>query len=180
MTGASAAGGVGYSQTFSYAGDGSGAYGNVSCSPSAPGCVSFGYNAGTNQINGYSYDAAGDVASDGSNTYQWDAEAHLVGASNGSGTVSIDTYNALGERVEDITPTSTAAEAYGAGGNLLLHCNTVTSCFFNELFEETPHPASSLSHSFAPLRACPERCEGTGFLPSEKEKDFPRALSRRK
>jgi RHS repeat-associated protein len=54
--------------------------------------------------------------------YQWDAESHMVGvyqSADGS-LVSLNTYNALGQRVEDMTPTSTTDEAYGAGGNLLL------------------------------------------------------------
>ena len=48
---------------------------------------------GRNQISGYSYDAVGDVTSDGTNTYQWDGEGRL---SQLGGTM---TYNALGQRV---------------------------------------------------------------------------------
>ncbi len=46
----------------------------------------------------------------------------------------MNTYNALGQRVEDITPTSTTDEAYGAGGNLLLR-----------------HTGDSNSRSFVPF-----------------------------
>ena len=58
---------------------------------------------------------------DGANTYQWDAESHLtaVYASATGAVVSLNTYNALGQRVEDVTQTGTTEEAYGADGALL-------------------------------------------------------------
>ena len=34
-------------------------------------------------------------------------------------TISANTYNALGQRVRDVTQTNTTDEAYGAGGSLL-------------------------------------------------------------
>ena len=123
LVSATATGSVAYSQTYTYTGDGStGQYGNMSCTPAGPGCVAFAYSASTNRIttSGYSYDAAGDVTGDGTNTYQWDAEAHLIKVINGGGTaISINTYNALGQRVRDVTQSATTDEAYGAGGNLL-------------------------------------------------------------
>jgi hypothetical protein len=71
--------------------------------------------------SGYQYDYAGNVIGDGTNTYQSDAESRLVAAINGYGlAISTNTYNALGQRVEDITESSTTEEAYGADGNLLL------------------------------------------------------------
>jgi RHS repeat-associated protein len=106
-----------YSQTFTYD-----AYGNLNCSPSGPGCVALTYNAATNRIttSGYAYDAAGNLTGDGANTYQWDAESHLTKAVNGAGVaISTNTYNALGQRVRDVTQTTTTDEAYGADGSLL-------------------------------------------------------------
>jgi len=51
---------------------------------------------------------------------QWDAEAHLTKVINGqSVAISTNTYNALGQRVRDVTVTNTTDEIYGAGGNLL-------------------------------------------------------------
>jgi RHS repeat-associated protein len=60
------------------------------------------------------------VVGDGTFTYQWDAEGHLAAVDQSGNVVSINTYNALGQRVEDATPASTTDEAYGAGGDLLL------------------------------------------------------------
>ena len=74
----------------------------------------------SNQIYGYRYDAVGDVTNDGTYTYTWDAEAHLTKVVNGGGTtISTNTYNALGQRVRDVTTSATTDEAYGGDGSLL-------------------------------------------------------------
>jgi RHS repeat-associated protein len=119
---AAATGNVTYSQAFTYTGDGStGQFGNMSCAPAGPGCVAFTYSASTNRIttSGYSYDAAGNVTGDGTRTYQWDAESRLTVAYVSGIAVQTNTYNALGQRVRDVTQSVTTDEAYGAGGNLL-------------------------------------------------------------
>jgi RHS repeat-associated protein len=82
--------------------------------------VAFTYSATTNRIAGYTYDAAGNVTNDTYNAYQWDAEGRLAAVTRSGSLVSLNTYNALGQRVEDVTQTSTTDEAYGAGGNLLV------------------------------------------------------------
>jgi len=112
---AQATGNSTYNQSFAFD-----AYGNLSCTPSSPGCVNLTYNTATNHIAGYTYDAAGNVTNDGTNTYQWDAEGHLIAVINGARVaISTNTYNALGQRVRDVTQTNTTDEAYGAGGSLL-------------------------------------------------------------
>lgn len=120
---AAATGTVSYSQSYTYTGDGTtGQFGNLSCSPSGPGCVAFSYSASTNRIStsGYAYDAAGNVTGDGTNTYQWDAEGHLTRVLNGAmTTISWNIYNALGQRVMNQSSISTTLEAYGADGELL-------------------------------------------------------------
>ncbi len=55
------------------------------------------YNAATNQINGYSYDAAGDLLGDGMNTYAYDSEGMLTSAGGAQYT-----YDALQQRVEKL------------------------------------------------------------------------------
>ena len=154
-----AIGNVTYNQTYTYTGDGSGQFGNMSCAPAGPGCLAFSYSASTNRITtaGYSYDLAGDVTGDGTNTYQWDAEAHLVKVINGGGTtISINIYNALGQRVRDVTQTITTDEAYGAGGNLL--------------WRYTGN--SSTNRSFVPLVAAswPNTGRANDFRPSRRDR----------
>ena len=53
------------------------------------------YNPANNQINGYSYDAAGDLLGDGMNTYAYDGEGMLTSANEAQYV-----YDALQQRVE--------------------------------------------------------------------------------
>lgn len=78
-----------WSQTFSYD-----AFGNIT----KTGSEQFqpGYNYQTNQMStGASYDAAGDVLTDGLHSYQWDVETRPITID----TVTV-TYDALGRMVE--------------------------------------------------------------------------------
>ena len=108
---AQATGNSAYNLAFSYNQDGSGQYGNMTCSynsyTSGP-CVANTFNGATNQINssGYSYDAAGNVLTDGTYGYTWDAEGRMASES-GSGLADTSVYNALGQ----------AAEGYYSGGS---------------------------------------------------------------
>jgi RHS repeat-associated protein len=115
---AAASGSVAYSQTLSYDN-----YGNMSCSanPAETNCLQTTYNTtlNNNQISNYTYDAAGNVTNDGTYSYQWDAEGRLTAVTLSGIVVSMNTYNALGQRVEDVTQSSTTEEAYGVDGALL-------------------------------------------------------------
>ncbi len=124
LTNASATGSVAYNQAYAYTGYGSaGQYGNMDCtaSPAEVNCLAPTYSATTNHIttSGYAYDAAGDVTGDGTYTYAWDAEGHLIKVLQSGTAISTNTYNALGQRVRDVTTSATTDEAYGAGGSLL-------------------------------------------------------------
>jgi RHS repeat-associated protein len=119
-----ATGSVAYTtQTYSYTADGSnGQYGNMSCTPAGVGCATLTFAASTNHIttSGYAYDLAGNLTGDGTYTYQWDAEERLTKVLNGlMQAASTNTYNALGQRVRDVTLSATTDEAYSAGGELL-------------------------------------------------------------
>jgi hypothetical protein len=59
------------------------------------------------------------VTGDGTHTYHWGAEDHLTVAYLSGTALATNTYNALGQRVRDVTSTETTDEAYGAGGELL-------------------------------------------------------------
>ncbi len=83
-------------------------------------CPTYTFNSAYNHISGYTYDAAGNLTGDGTYAYQWDAEGHLAGIYQSGNAVSVQTYNALGQRVRDVTQNGTTDEAYGAGGNLLV------------------------------------------------------------
>jgi RHS repeat-associated protein len=78
-------------------------YGNMKCTSSTNGapCPQPTYNS-YNQSTGNTYDAAGNVMSDGAHTYQWNADGRLVSTDNGSRESY--TYNALGQEVRFVAP----------------------------------------------------------------------------
>src|SRR5579875_2529675 len=88
LTSAFATGNSTYNLTFSYD-----RYGNMTCvingNTNGP-CPLYSFNSSTNRINtsGFTYDAAGDLTSDGTHTYQYDAEDRLAKVDNGSTTAS--------------------------------------------------------------------------------------------
>jgi RHS repeat-associated protein len=101
-----ASGDESYNFPYIYTSDNStGQDGNMSCvfNGQIAGCSNFSFSATTNQITsaGYTYDQAGNLTKDSSNssphTYQWDAEGRV--ASVDSGNTWSFTYNALGQRV---------------------------------------------------------------------------------
>jgi RHS repeat-associated protein len=115
LTGASATGSVGYNQmTFSYD-----TYGNMSCTPSGPGCYAPTYNSATNQVTNYTYSSSGNLMNTPSQYFDWDTENHMTQAWAGS-TGGTYWYNALGQMDYDQSSNGTnISELYGADGALL-------------------------------------------------------------
>ena len=74
------------------------------------------YNPANNQINGYSYDAAGDLLGDGMNTYTYDGEGMLTSA-GGAQYV----YDALQQRVEKTGGGNSTEYIYFNGKPLALY-----------------------------------------------------------
>jgi len=70
-----------------------------------------------NRIDGYTYDAAGNLLSDGVNTYTYDAENRMITFSNTAGSSGTYVYDAFGVRVQKTTPTSVNNECSGAPNN---------------------------------------------------------------
>src|SRR5438128_1636524 len=111
-----------WSQTFTYD-----RYGNMSCSGSGL-CTMMSYDTSKNRISLIgttqtpSYDAAGNLTSDGTGTgtysYTWNAEGRMAKATTPSGGTSTTSfiYNALGERVQLVAPTYTYNYPFDAFG----------------------------------------------------------------
>jgi RHS repeat-associated protein len=150
-----------YAQTYSYTGDGSGQYGNMSCTPAGPGCMDFTYVQPNpnNHINYftvnnlptyYTYDLAGNVIGDGTYTYTWDAEGRLTQAVSGGVAFSTNTYNALGQRVQEVANgngvQNTTYEAYGADGALLWRYTGVSNDPSQRAF--VPLPGGALAEYY--------------------------------
>ena len=107
LTSGAATGNATYNLTFSYTQDGSGGnYGNMSCLTNGQTeglCPNYSFNASTDHIStaGFTYDAAGDLTSDGTHSYTWDAEGRLL--TMDGGTTANITYNALGQMAHNLT-----------------------------------------------------------------------------
>jgi YD repeat-containing protein len=86
------------STTFSYVYD---RYGNRW--QQNPGGYAGTFNGNNNRIDGLSYDAAGNLLSDGAggNHYTYDAENRIITYSNSAGGTASYVYDALGQRVEN-------------------------------------------------------------------------------
>jgi RHS repeat-associated protein len=88
------------------------------------------FTAGTNRIDSYCYDAAGNLLDagpcplSGSHMYAYDAENRLVAANGGSsagGTTYV--YDALGRRIQRITGGAAVSFLYDAGGHVISELN---------------------------------------------------------
>jgi RHS repeat-associated protein len=66
----------------------------------------------------YTYDAAGHVLSDGTNTFSYNNAGRLISATNSRATTTYS-YNALGQRVRKITPSGTTLFVCDEVGHLL-------------------------------------------------------------
>ncbi len=117
LTAAVATGSSTYNLAFGYD-----RFGNMTCSQNQNTqglCPQYGFSASTNQItnSGYTYDASGDLTSDGTHTYQYDAEGRMISVDNG--TTASYVYNALGERPEADVGGSYTEYVFGKDGNPL-------------------------------------------------------------
>ena len=118
LSSAIATGNSTYNLSYNYTGDGStGQFGNVRCTSSGypfATCPNYTYNVANNQITntGFTYDAAGDTLSDSTFQYQWDAEGRMSKSLQSSTVEHAYTYNASGQRVQDIPNGQTTQELF--------------------------------------------------------------------
>jgi RHS repeat-associated protein len=92
------------------------------------------FSSTTNRITsaGYSYDAAGNVTSDGFHTYTYDAEGNVTAVDGGSTASYV--YNALNQRVSETVGGATTQFAYNVAGQRVSIWNTASPA--GELQEE--------------------------------------------
>ncbi len=75
----------------------------------------------------FTYDANGNMTSDGTRTYEWDAENRLVAVKEGASTIANYTYNARGLRVAKTTGGITASYVLDGGDVVEERLNTGTT-----------------------------------------------------
>jgi hypothetical protein len=66
----------------------------------------------TNQVSGWSYDAAGNTTNDGRHVYTWNELNQQTTMDNGA---AVYHYDAAGNRVMKVTPTKTTYYVFGVG-----------------------------------------------------------------
>jgi RHS repeat-associated protein len=89
-------------------------YGNLWSSP----MHTANFTGGNNRMDGWQYNAAGDLTSDGVHTYVYDAENRLITASGG-GTTASYVYDAEGRRVHETVNGVVKEYVYGTQGQEL-------------------------------------------------------------
>jgi len=89
-------------------------YGNLWSSP----LHTASFTGNNNRMDGWQYNAAGDLTSDGTHTYVYDAENRIVSASGG-GTTASYVYDAEGRRVHEAVNGVVKEYIYGASGQEL-------------------------------------------------------------
>ena len=110
-----------WNQTYSY---GSNGFGNVNWTGTGLGTnFTAAYNAGNNHFASLgTYDSNGNLLTDGTHTYTWDADGKLYQIVSGSTTTTM-TYDALGRRVEQAAGSTYTEVVYGPGGGKLALVN---------------------------------------------------------
>jgi RHS repeat-associated protein len=125
-------GGLAYNQSYGIGSGGYDQYGNGGCKSGSTGlCTSIGFNSSNNRVSSIagvstSYDAAGNMISDGVYAYTWDPDGRLrwISPSANPGlnyAVSWYNYDALGERVDsdNVTYGTRSEYLYGIEGNII-------------------------------------------------------------
>lgn len=68
-----------------------------------PHSMQLSFTGANNRMDGYSYDAAGNLLNDGTTAYTYDAENRIISAVNSTNGTSTYVYNASGQRVRKTT-----------------------------------------------------------------------------
>lgn len=140
-------------QGFSYSYDRFGNRWGQTVTAGTGGTSSLTFTGGNNHIDGYSYDAAGNLMSDGSHTYYYDAEHHLeqVDGSagycqNGTGTeaTACYVYDAEGRRARRSIPADGIADdyLYDLNGHFITQVSSSGSWTRGEIYAGARHIAT--------------------------------------
>jgi len=106
---------------------------------SCGGNLTLSYAGHNNRMDGYSYDAAGNLLGDGLHTYAYDAENRLISVDGGNTASYV--YDAEGRRVQKTAGTQ-AEYLYDLGGNIVAELNSSGSWNRGEIFANGQHLAT--------------------------------------
>lgn len=103
------------------------------------GNLSLSYAGNNNRMDGYSYDAAGNLLSDGLHTYAYDAENRLITVDGG--TTASYIYDAEGRRVQK-TAGAQVEYLYDLNGNIVTELSSAGGWNRGEVFANGQHLAT--------------------------------------
>jgi RHS repeat-associated protein len=98
------------------------------------------FSGSNNRMDGYSYDAAGNLLSDGTHSYSYDAENRLTKVDNGSTATYI--YDADGQRVRKTTSSGSVDYLYDLGGHEITELSSSGSWNRGEVYASGRHLAT--------------------------------------
>jgi RHS repeat-associated protein len=101
-----------------------------------PPALSFTGN--NNHIDGYSYDAAGNLLNDGTNSFTYDAENRIVSVTNANGA-STYVYDATGQRVRKTTLSGSVDFLYDLSGHAITELSSAGSWNRGEIYAGGSH-----------------------------------------
>jgi RHS repeat-associated protein len=142
--------------SFTYSPD---PYGNMTCTATGgPACTPLGlsFNTTNNRINstGYSYDAAGNLLSDNTHGYVYDAENRVTCVLGSTGTCNDATavnyyYAPGGERIAKVMGTTVEEYVYDPQGHVTSAHDATTATLWNEIYDrDGRHVATKNSNGF--------------------------------
>jgi RHS repeat-associated protein len=105
-----------------------------------PHAMMLSFSAGNNHMDGYSYDAAGNLLNDGSHTYAYDAENRIISVDGGATAYYV--YDANGRRVRKTSPAGSFDYLYDLASREITQVTTGGGWYRSEIYAGTRHLAA--------------------------------------
>jgi RHS repeat-associated protein len=100
------------------------------------------FSGNNNRMDGYSYDAAGNLLSDGTTTYTYDAENRIISATNGANGTTTYIYDADGKRLRKTANGVVTDYLYDSNGHQIAAVNGSGAWVRGEVYGARRHLAT--------------------------------------
>ncbi len=105
-----------------------------------PHSMQLSFSGGNNRMDGYSYDAAGNLLSDGTHNYTYDAENRITQVDGGSTAAYV--YDANGQRVQKTASSGSVSYLYDLAGHQITEINSSGGWNRGEVYASNRHVAT--------------------------------------